>query len=58
MGYSPEGGKGGFGYYFWSWKMTNSDDGGWNHMRSYKDAVAQGYMHEDAAQYFYPDVCK
>ncbi|KZV96513.1 glycoside hydrolase [Exidia glandulosa HHB12029] len=58
MGYSPEGGKGGFGYYFWSWKMTNGDDGGWNHMRSYKDAVAQGYMHEDAAQYFYPDVCK
>lgn len=58
MGYSPEGGKGGFGYYFWSWKMTNSDDGGWNHMRSYKDAVQQGYMHEDAAQYFYPDVCK
>lgn len=23
-GYSPEGGNGGFGWYFWSWKMTNS----------------------------------
>lgn len=23
MGYSPEGGAGGIGWYFWSWKMTN-----------------------------------
>jgi len=25
-GYSPEGGHGGVGWYFWSWKMTNSDE--------------------------------
>jgi hypothetical protein len=23
-GYSPQGGEGGLGWYFWSWKMTNS----------------------------------
>ncbi|KAF8322692.1 hypothetical protein DL93DRAFT_2093269 [Clavulina sp. PMI_390] len=42
-GYSPEGGNGGYGWYFWSWKMTNSDSDGSNHMRSYKDAVSQGF---------------
>ncbi|KZV86361.1 glycoside hydrolase [Exidia glandulosa HHB12029] len=54
-GFSPDGGMGGAGYYFWSWKMTNSDGDGLNHMRSYKDAVAGGWMHEDAAQYFNPN---
>lgn len=58
MGYSPEGGQGGFGWYFWSWKLTNGDSGGWTHMRSYKDAVAGGYMHQDAAQYFDPNICQ
>ncbi|EJD36695.1 glycoside hydrolase [Auricularia subglabra TFB-10046 SS5] len=56
-GYSPEGGQGGFGWYFWSWKMTNSDSDGTNHMRSYKDAVAQGYMTSNAASYFDSGVC-
>ncbi|KAH7096734.1 glycoside hydrolase, partial [Auriculariales sp. MPI-PUGE-AT-0066] len=56
-GRSKESGKGGSGYYFWSWKITNDDGGGWTHMRSYKDAVEQGYMHRDAAQYFNPNIC-
>ncbi|KZV79249.1 glycoside hydrolase [Exidia glandulosa HHB12029] len=56
-GYSPEGGRGGFGWYFWSWKMTNSDSDGSNHMRSYKDAVAQGYLPSNAASYFNANIC-
>ncbi|KAH7096735.1 glycoside hydrolase superfamily [Auriculariales sp. MPI-PUGE-AT-0066] len=56
-GRSKQAGKGGNGYYFWSWKITNEDGGGYTHMRSYKTAVEQGYLHEDAAQYFNPNVC-
>lgn len=56
-GYSPEGGQGGFGWFFWSWKMTNSDDDGSNHLRSYKDAVQQGYLPQQAGSYFNDGVC-
>ncbi|KZV81656.1 glycoside hydrolase [Exidia glandulosa HHB12029] len=56
-GFSPEGGQGGAGWYFWSWKMTNSDSDGSNHMRSYKDAVAQGYLPSNAASYYNSSVC-
>lgn len=56
-GYSPEGGNGGFGWFFWSWKMTNSDSDGSNHMRSYKDAVAQGYLPSPASNYYNSGIC-
>ncbi|KAF8322686.1 glycoside hydrolase [Clavulina sp. PMI_390] len=57
-GYSPEGGNGGFGWFFWSWKMTNSDADGSNHMRSYKDAVSQGYLPSNASSYYNDAVCR
>ncbi|KAF8322689.1 glycoside hydrolase [Clavulina sp. PMI_390] len=56
-GYSPEGGNGGYGWYFWSWKMTNSDADGSNHMRSYKDAVSQGYLPSPASSYYNSAIC-
>ncbi|KAH7091868.1 glycoside hydrolase, partial [Auriculariales sp. MPI-PUGE-AT-0066] len=57
-GYSPEGGQGGFGWYFWSWKMTNSDADGTNHMRSTKTLLRKAVdLPSNAASYYNSAVC-